>query len=265
MKRTILFSILVIVTSIFLFSCSEEENEPLTVDFEAEVNGKAPNAEVTFSNKSTGADSYEWTFGVGASNRASLKKEPEAITVDKAGELSVKLVVSNGSDEKVLTDTVNIEGNSAIVSYKDIEFGVEAGGDYGRFYSFKAEEIYKKGEITTGGSKIDIAFESMGGTMYYFNSPADDAYDFPNATKTEIINYQSEPSITVDQFDSMEDDELLEGLTIKDDDDSFGNSTIPNTVLFELSEGKKGVIKTKKVNSERLLVDINIQKYSDKQ
>ena len=252
-------------SSIILFSCSEEENEPLTVDFEAEVTGKAPNAEVTFNNKSTGANSYEWTFGVGASNRASLKKEPEAITVDKAGEFSVKLIVSNGSEEKELSRTLKIEGNSAIASYKDIEFGVESGGDYGQFYSFKTDKIYKKSEISTGGSKIDLAFGSMMGTMYYFNSPTDDSYDFPNATKTEIVNYQKDPSITVEQFDSMEDDGLLTDLSIQSDDDSFGNSTIPHTVLFELSNGKKGVIKTKKVNSERLLVDIKIQKYAANQ
>jgi hypothetical protein len=63
----------------------------------------------------------------------------------------------------------------------------------------------------------------------------------------------------------MDDDGLLADLTIQSDDGSFGNSTIPHTVLFELSNGKKGVVKTKEVNSERLLVDIKIQKYAANQ
>ena len=59
----------------------------------------------------------------------------------------------------------------------------------------------------------------------------------------------------------MKDDSKLSELTIADTDESFGNSSIPGTVLFEISTGKKGVIKTKALNSDRLLVDIKIQKY----
>jgi|GEM_PF-1262974 len=266
MKKTRFLPILAIAVSIVLFSCSEEsDNEPLIADFEVEVSGKAPEAELTFTNNSTGASSYMWTFGVGASNRASLKKEPEAIAVDKAGDFEIKLVASNGSGADTLTKTVSINGNSAIVSYQDIEFGTGT-GNYGRFYSFIDEQMYQESEVDgSKEGKIHIAFESTEGTMYYFNSPAADTYDFISAPNTKFTNYESDPTITTDDFDSMQDDELLQDLTIIDDGDSFGKETIPHTVLFELSKGKKGVIKTREVNSERILVDIKIQKYSSLQ
>ena len=101
----------------------------------------------------------------------------------------------------------------------------------------------------------------MANTMYYFESPTVEDYNVPNATETKVVNYESTPTISVTDFDSMTDDSQLSGLTITGTNDSFGNSSIPGTVLFEISTGKKGVIKTKAVNSDRLLVDIKIEKY----
>lgn len=252
------------LTSIFLFSCSkEEESTTLVADFDVAITGEAPNAQITITNNSTGATTYSWTLGEGASISISSDEEPSTFTVDKAGDLSIKLVVRNGSEEKELTKTVTISGYNAIVTYTDIEFGLNAGdATYGRLFSFETGQIYKDSEVDeSNGSLIHLAFGSMVNTMYYFESPTVEDYNVPNATETKVVNHETTPSISVTDFDSMTDDSQLSGLEITATNDSFGNSSIPGTVLFEISTGRKGVIKTKAVNSDRILVDIKIEKY----
>ncbi len=262
-KRTIFLGIL---TSFILFSCKEDKIEPvvLVADFETSVTGEAPNAQISITNKSENATSYSWTFGEGANILTSTEKSPSTLTVDKVGNFTIKLIVSDGSTEKEITKTISITGYNAIVAYSDLEFALDAGNDtYGRLFSFETDKMYLDNEITDeNGSKIDLAFGSMGQTMYYFDSPSDSEYNVPNATVTKVINYESTPTISSSDFNDMVDDRLLTNLTIEDDDNSFGNSSIPgNTILFEISTGRKGVIITKAVNSDRLLVDIKIQKY----
>lgn len=253
-----------ILASLVMISCSKDESAtPLVADFSVNVTGESPNAQISITNSSTGAKTYAWTFGEGASIETSTDEVPSSITVDKAGSLSVKLVVSNGNEEKEVTKTISIAGNSAILSYVDIEFGLSAGSDtYGRLFSFDTGEIYKDSEIdASNGSQMHLAFGSMSNTMYFFESPAVTEYNIPNATVTKVVNYESTPTISEADFDGMSDDSNLAGLTINETNDSFGNSSIPGTVLFEISTGRKGVIKTKQVNSDRILVDIKIQKY----
>lgn len=260
-------SFLGILTSILFFSCSKDNTTLLEPDFDVIVTGEAPNAQITITNNSAGATTYSWTLGEGASISISTDEAPSSIAVDKAGDLTIKLVVGNDSEEKELTKAVTITGNNAIVTYSDIEFGLDAGDTtYGRLYSFETGEVYLDSEVgTSNGSKMHLAFGSIENTMYFFQSPTDADYNVPDATETKVVNYESTPSISVTDFDSMADDSQLSGLTITETNDSFGNSSIPGTVLFEISTGKKGVIKTKAVNSNRLLVDIKIQKYASTQ
>ncbi len=253
-----------ILTIVLLNACSKDDDAtPLTPDFEVTVTGSSPDAELTITNKSVGANTYSWTFGEGASLSSSTDKTPTSVTVDKAGDLKIKLVVGNGNELKEITKTVSVAGKNAVVTYTDIAFGLQADDEtYGRLFSFEEGRIFKDSEINeNNGSKIHLAFGSMANTMYYFESPTENEYNVPNATATDVINYESTPSITIDAFDAMNDDSLLSALTIVGTEESFGNSTIPCTILFKLSSGKKGVIKAKAVNSSRLLVDIKVQKY----
>jgi len=262
-KKTFFIGIL---TSIILFSCKQDEIEPkvLVANFETTITGEAPSCQITISNKSENASSYNWTFSEGANFSTSTNETPETLTVDKTGNFTITLTVSDGTTEKEITKTISITGHNAIVEYSDLEFALNAGNDtYGRLYSFETNKMYLDSEITNdNGSKIHLAFSSMGGTMYYFDSPSNNDYSVPNATVTKVINYENTPTISSSDFNDMVDDRLLVELTIADDNNSFGNSSIPgNTVLFEISTGKKGVIITKAVNNDRLLVDIKIQKY----
>jgi hypothetical protein len=162
-----------------------------------------------------------------------------------------------------MTKVVAVTGHSAITTYTDVEFALDAGNaTYGRLFSFETGEIYLDNEITaTNGPLMHLAFGSMDNTMYYFESPSVAAYNVPGATVTKVINYQVAPDITTTEFDAMTDDRDLSGLPIVETEESFGNGNIPGTVLFEISTGRKGVIKTKSVNTSRLLADIKLQKY----
>ena len=261
MKRVILLGIL---SGVMLISClKNDESNPLVADFSATITGESPNARVVIENNSKGATNYQWTFGKGASITESTKELPEEFLVDKAGDLSITLIVSNGSEEKELTKKISIPGHTAIETYKNLEFGLEAGDTiYGRCFSFETGKMYLDSEINEeNGSKIHLAFGSMEHVMYYFDCPTDESYNIPNATETKITNWERERPISVSDFDSMVDDRLLSGLTIEHTEESFLNGSIPHTVLFEISSGRKGVIKTRVVNSSRLLVDIKVQKY----
>lgn len=121
-------------------------------------------------------------------------------------------------------------------------------------------------------AKIQLTNKSTGATSYKWNfdkGAPDSVPDKTNvpgllnitgATHTSVINWQASPAISVASFDSMADDRLLSSLTIIDTNDSFGNQ-LPCTILFELADHRKGVIKAKAINSARLLADIRIQKY----
>lgn len=251
-----------IISNIFIACSEDEEVTPVKADFTVTVTGVSPEADLDITNNSTGAASYEWTFSEGASIETSTQETP-VVVVDKAGEMVITLLVKNGSEEDELTKTITIPGYSAIITYSDLEFDLHSGIDVnGRLFSFETGQMYRDSEINTdNGSEIHLGFKSLQNTVYYFESPDSEEFNIPGATSTRIDNFESPAIISVEDFDNMPDDKLLTDLTIEHTDESFGNESIPGTVLFEISSGQKGVIKTREVNTERILVDIKIQKY----
>jgi PKD repeat protein len=254
-----------ILTSVLLFSCSKDETTPLVADFTTTVTGEAPNAQISITNNSTGATNYSWTFGEGASVSSSTDENPSSITVDKAGDLSIKLVAGNGSEEKELSKTITVTGNSAILSYSDIEFATAPGSEeYGRFFVSTTGEILKDSEVTSeNGPTIDVAYNQFNptNTTGFFTSPDDlfDEFVIPGATTSQFVNYVTD-ELSVAQFDAMENDLLLNSLEITNDNEAIGMSG-ENIILFKTADNLKGAIKTKALNADRLLVDIKVQKY----
>ncbi|MEN8139232.1 MAG: hypothetical protein ABFR62_12440 [Bacteroidota bacterium] len=263
MKKSIIIGLF---ASIALLSCSKDDSDlvKLNPDFELTVTGESPNAELSITNNSTGATGYQWSLSEGASISTSSDKTPGAITVDKAGDLEVTLIVSNGSVEKEITKTVTVTGNNAVVTYTDLEFAHDGSSDvYGRLFSFETGKMYKDSEISAeNGSLIHLAYEGWGNSLFFFESPTvTERYDVPGATLTLVKNFVIDSIFSVDDFDALEDDSKLKDLTIIDDNNAFGNNYFPGIILFEISTGQKGVIKAKYVNSDRIMVDIKIQKY----
>ncbi|HEY9047665.1 MAG TPA: hypothetical protein VIN08_17285 [Ohtaekwangia sp.] len=251
---------------LFVSSCSSDDDSTAVVaDFSLSVSGQAPNATVTITNSTTGAVVYGWAFSAGANVSTSLDKDPAALTVDKAGTFEVTLVATSGSDTKTVVKTVEIEGNSAIVTYTDVAFAREAGSStYGRFFSTQTGLIYKDSEVnSTTGPKIDLAFSQLGTSVNYFTSPddANEKFGIAGATTTKVINYPEGLGVTPTVFDNATDESFIKNVAIDaSDEESFGTSN-PYIILFETASGKKGAIKTTAINGERLLVNIKVQKY----
>ncbi len=172
------------------------------------------------------------------------------------------MVASDGSTEKTATVSGTITGNTAILTFTDVAFGINAGdATYGRLFSIDEGRIYKDSQISNEmASLIDIAFGSKGYTMYYFESPDEADYQLTGASTTKVDNYVPESDFSVATFDAMTDDAAISSLTIEETNDSFGNSQ-PNIILFETAAGRKGVIKTTAVNADRILATIKVQKY----
>ncbi len=256
------------IAAILLSSCSSDEEAdeiiPLVADFEVTINGEAPNAQIMLQNNSTGANTYSWSFSQGASIESSTDETPTGVIVDKSGDLSITLTAGDGTNETQITKIVNIGGNSAINTYEDIEFAQNAGDPtIARFFSTSTGQSILDEEVNeTNGPSIDLAFKGHESTFIFFESPDnlfDNSFQIPGATTTKIVNYES--GFSIEDFDLMTDDQLLTGLAIEHDESAIGTLDFPVTVLFENSQGKKGVIKLKQVNSSSLLVDVKVQKY----
>jgi PKD repeat protein len=264
MVKKLILPLTLLFCSVFIFSsCDDDDSTAVNADFSLAVSGAAPNAEVTITNSTTGATAYAWTFSEGAEIEVSTDQDPGSITVDKAGTFEVTLIATSGNDTKTVTKTIEIGGNSAIVVYQDVAFAREAGSTtYGRFFSTETGLIYKDSEVNAvTGAQIDLAFAHIGDPVNYFASPddADEDFDIPGAQTTKIVNYVP-TLVTPAIFDAAVSDAFISDVTITPDDDSFGTSH-PYIILFETESGKKGAIKTKAVNADRLLVDIKVEKY----
>lgn len=261
MKKILYF----LALSFIIVSCSKKD-DPVVPDFDAVVSGESPNAKIELTNKSTGATSFKWNFDKGTTDSVSTLESPAILNVDRAGSFTIKLKAINGSEEQTITKTVTVPGYNAIVTYSDLEFGLVSGSTtYGRYFSFTTGKMYKDNEInSSNGMDIHIGLGNMSHFMFFFLSPDDRILEedliIPGATNTKINNWQDIPLISASAFDSMQDDRLLNGLTITNTNESF-DTTMPNMILFQIATGRKGVIKAKAVNINRILVDIKIQKY----
>ncbi len=104
--KTIYSVILFVILAITFNSCAVEEGIPVKADFTIKVvnNDYSVPVKVEITNKSTGADTYEWSFE-GATVTSSTEKNPQPITYAAAGVYKIKLKVSNkdgNEDEKII-------------------------------------------------------------------------------------------------------------------------------------------------------------------
>lgn len=78
----------------------------------------------------------------------------------------------------------------------------------------------------------------------------------PGATATKIENY--EPTFTSDQYELIERKEQLNILTVEHSDDAMGPVEYPVAILFENTNGKKGIIKMKSNDGDFMTVDFKV-------
>ncbi|WGH76032.1 PKD domain-containing protein [Tenacibaculum tangerinum] len=255
----------------------------LTADFEYSVAFEDDDYQVpvnvSFTNKSVSATDYSWTFN-GATITSSLEENPE-IEIQTPGTHTIQLRASNGKEEKIVSKTITVYENTNLRSFENIKLGINTAHKQnfiGAFFSTKTRKVYTDNEVDdeTGG-KIDIVFFGLNESFSYnkFVSPHQATSlafsTIPNAQTTQLINKQESCScgtlLSVTDFNSMTNDEVLVELTIDETDEGlkeFDNTIVPRIIPFKTSDSRKGAIKIRQfvkdgVNSY-IIVDIKVQK-----
>jgi PKD repeat protein len=128
MKNITIKTILIILASFFIGSCSKDEGSSTLKSVFSYV---ADGFKVSFTNFSTNAKTYSWNFNDGS--EVSTLKNPIHIFKAK-GEYSVKLTASNGVTESTFEDiililgpNIKIDGNFSDWEYVDYSFTNEPG------------------------------------------------------------------------------------------------------------------------------------------
>lgn len=234
---------------------------------------------LTLFNKSISATNFEWTFDT-AVPASSLETNP-TITINTPGVHQLKLKASNSKRSHTVIKEITVYEDTNLRSIDNVQLGISSAHNNniaGAFYSTKARKVYTKDSVPLDdGSNIDMAFFALNQDFNFnkFVSP-DEVEDYtfepiPNAKHTKFINLQEScgcaASISVAEFDVMEDDSLLDGLNIEETIggiQDFDNSVVPRIVLFETWDGRKGAIKIKEFvqdgTNSHIVVDVKMQK-----
>ncbi|WP_127019168.1 PKD domain-containing protein [Flagellimonas beolgyonensis] len=241
-------------------------------DFQAPVT-------LNFKNKSISATGFEWKFGTAAPS-SSLETNP-TIAINEPGVHQIKLKAFNSKRSHTISKEVTIYKNTNLRILRDVKLGISTAhhtNQVGALYSTLTREVYDAASVPLDqGSSIDIAFFALNQDFNFnkFVSP-DEVSDYtfepiPDAKHTKIINLQEScecgASLSVMEFDAMEDDSLLGVLNIEETIggiQDFDNTVVPRIVLFEFWDGRKGAIKVKEFvqdgTNSHIVVDVKVQK-----
>ncbi|WP_271782933.1 PKD domain-containing protein [Aquimarina algiphila] len=236
-------------------------------------------ARIQFQNNSISATSYQWEFQ-GATVLTSDEENPE-IVFNQTGTKTIRLTSSNGKETKTISKEVSFFTNTNLRELNDIRLGINTAHNtntIGSFYSINDRKVYSAQDITPAISeRIDLVFFGLSNTFIVnrFTSPDDLSGTtftaLQNPKNTIFINSQElcgcAASLTVSQFDAMQDDTILNSLLITETPgglQDFDDSVLPRIILFQTQEGKKGAIKIKSYvddgQNSYINVDIKVQK-----
>ncbi|MTH15808.1 PKD domain-containing protein [Flavobacterium sp. LC2016-01] len=255
-----------LLTSLFSYEPKFEND-----DYEAPVT-------INFTNKSTSATAYKWTFQGG--NPAVSTEENPTVVFTSAGTHEVTLEASNDKTSQVSKTIITVAPDTNLRTLANIKLGINAAhnnNNIGAMFSTVTRQVYKANEITNENSSlIDIIFQGLNSnlTSNKFISP-DQANNYgflalKNAQSTIFINSQSlcncGLNFTEAQFDAMTNDSPIKSLDISYSAagaQEFG-FTYPRIILFKTQDGRKGAIKIKDMvkngASSYILCDIKVQK-----
>lgn len=270
-RETQIFSDTVTVTSDVL---AEFDMEPAFEDddFQEPVT-------LHLKNKSIGATGFEWTFET-ADPSQSTEIDP-VVTIHEPGVHQIKLKAYNTKRSDVAIKEVIVYENTNLRILENVVLGISAAhnsNQIGAFYATKTREVYGANAVPQDdASFIDIAFFALNQEFNFnkFVSP-DEVEDYtfeaiPNAMHTKFINLQEScecsASLSVAEFDAMEDDSLLAAMNIEETIggiQDFDNTVVPRIVLFETEDGRKGAIKIKEFVQDgthsHIVMDVKVQK-----
>ncbi|MHA7830024.1 MAG: PKD domain-containing protein [Flagellimonas sp.] len=230
-------------------------------------------------NKSVNATGYEWTFET-AEPTSSMETSP-TITINEPGVHQIKLRAYNPKRNATEIKEVTIYENTNLRILEDVVLGISTAHNSnlkGALYSTITRQVYDAATVPVDdASMVDIAFFGLNQEFNFnkFVSPDEvQEYTFEplsSATHTKFINLQEscdcEASLSVAEFDAIEDDSLLNTLNIEETIggiQDFDDSVVPRIVLFETWEGRKGAIKIKEFVQDgansHIVMDVKVQK-----
>ena len=235
---------------------------------------------LTMVNHSISATEYQWIFDAGLPQRST--EESPTVTFDTPGIHTITLVATNGKETKEVTKSFEVYPDTNLRVFKDIKLGINTAhnnNSIGALFSTRTREVYSQNKVTSAiGKDIGIVFfgldDSFGFNKFVSPDQVTQQTTFtaiPNATHTKFINTlescECGASLLATEFDSMEDDSLLENLTIIETNagsQHFTDLLTPRIVLFETADGRKGAIKIKEFvkqgSDSYIIVDIKTQK-----
>lgn len=96
MKTKLTYILTIFIGLIILQSCATEESIAITADFDITIQNDdySVPVRVDIKNKTTGADTFRWTFE-GATETSSTQRAPKTVIYTQAGTYIIKLEASN--------------------------------------------------------------------------------------------------------------------------------------------------------------------------
>lgn len=233
---------------------------------------------INFTNKSTSATSYKWTFEGG--NPATSTEENPIVVFTSAGSYEVTLEAFNDKTSHIYKATIAVFPDTNLRTLTNVKLGINSAhnnNNIGAMFSTVTRQVYKSNEINDDNSSlIDVVFQGLNSNLINnrFISPDQvNNYGFlalTNAQSTIFINSQNlcncGLNFTEIQFDAMINDTPIKSLNISYSAagaQEFG-FTYPKIILFKTQDGRKGAIKIKEMvkngTSSYILCDIKVQK-----
>ena len=244
--------------------------EPIAVDQDWE----APLTLQT-RNRTSGGLSYRWSCEGATIDNATA--EQPSVRFERAGIYRLRLIASNGKEDKVVEKTLTIKPNSGLVFQQDLKFGInEAKNSIGCFYSSRLGGVLTSQRIAQEnvGASIDFGFFALNSSFNYcyFFSPLEaraNAFPaIPNAIASTFINSPSAMGILVsnDSFEALNNAQALSRFTqwAEPSRRHFTKAQTPHFVLFRTSDGRRGIIRVKGFveagAQSYILADVKIEK-----
>lgn len=235
---------------------------------------------LTMINNSISATEYYWTFD-GGLPMVSTETSP-TVTFDTPGTHTISLVATNGKITTEVTKTFEIFPDTNLRIFENVKLGINTAhnsNSIGALFSTRAREVYTQNQISDSiGKYIGIVYFGLDESFEFnkFVSPDQIRQEttftsIPNATHTKFINTLENcgcgASLSVTEFDVMEDDSLLKNLNIVESNagsQHFTSQLTPRIILFETADGRKGAIKIKEFvkqgSDSYIIIDVKVQK-----
>ena len=252
----------------------------LEVDFEIIPDFYSEDFEVPFTavlqNKTISGLNFLWTSSSGTITNTTA--EHTEIHITEAGTHTITLQAENGKESKTKSLELTLHPNSNLFRVRDVRFGVkQAENTIGSLFSLDRRRIFLSNEVRSADEPfINLVFFSVDANLQnnkFISPTVAHNYDFfpmPLATATYFVNSQAGTGInfTAEDFSAMQDDLPLQNLDIRANanDTWFSTADLPQVILFETADGRKGAIKIREAvrdgNRSYILTDIKYQKES---